>query len=97
VVTVNVELTEPPDAGVTDWGEREQVVFAGQPVTESATLSVKPFSEVTVTVELPVTVGLLLSPRLSVKDVGLAEMLKSAVAGPPQPLNLNEAIRVYQP
>lgn len=52
--TVNVELAEPPEDGVTDAGSKVQVAFAGQPVTESPTELLKPFSDVTVTVEVPV-------------------------------------------
>ena len=51
--TVNVELADPPAAGVTDEGVKVQLAFAGQPVTETPTEALKPFSEVTVTVELP--------------------------------------------
>ncbi len=90
VATVNVELVEPPEGGVTEAGLNVQVAFVGQPVTERPTELLKPFSEVTVTVELPDW------PGVSVSDVGLAEIEKSGVAGP-QPLNLNDPIRVYQP
>jgi len=87
VATLNVEVPDPP----RDDGLRVQVAVAGQPPTESATVSLKPFSAVTATVDVPV------SPGLTVSDVGLADMAKSAVAGAPQPLNLKDPMRVYQP
>ncbi len=90
VATVNVELAEPPEGGVTEARSKVQLAFAGQPVTDSATELLKPFSDVTVTVEVPVW------PAVSVRDVGLVEIEKSGVAGP-QPLNLNDPMRVYQP
>jgi hypothetical protein len=54
VATVNVEPAEPPEGGVTEAGSKVQLAFAGQPVTESPTKLLKPFSDVTVTVEVAV-------------------------------------------
>ena len=76
---------------MTDVGLKVQAVFAGQPVTENATGLVKPLIGVTEIVVLPTSVG------LSVNEVGLADIEKSAVAGAPQPLNLKDPMRVYQP
>lgn len=87
VITVNLELPEPP---ATEVGSRPQVMLAGQ-LKERSTVLLKPFNDVTVIVALPV------SPGLSVRDDGLAEIAKSAVAGAPQPLNVNDPTRVYQP
>jgi len=90
VAIVNVDGAEPFAAGVTDAGLRVQVVFAGQPVTVSATELLNPPTELTVIVEFPAL------PCVSVTDAGLADSEKSGI-GAPQPENLNDPIRVNQP
>ncbi len=50
-LTVNVDVAEPPDGGVTDVGESVQVESAGHPdETLSPTEELKPLNDVTVTV-----------------------------------------------
>jgi hypothetical protein len=47
---VNVDVAEPPEGGVTDASENEQVENKGHPETVRATEELKPFNELTVTV-----------------------------------------------
>jgi hypothetical protein len=68
-----VEVAVPFAAGVTDAGEREQttVAFTGAIAQESATAELKPFKDVTVTVDVP---GF---PDITVAVAGEALTLKS--------------------
>lgn len=90
VTTLSVDVAEPLDGGVTETGFKVHVAFAGQPVTVKPTAPLKPFADVTVTVELP------LWPCPSVSDAGLLDIEKSGAATDPQELNLNDPIAVLQ-
>lgn len=73
VATVNVEVTLPLAAGVTDPGAKEQVTvaFTGAIVQDNATARLKPFNDVTVTVEVAEF------PEMSVPDTGAVLTPKS--------------------
>lgn len=50
---VNMDVTEPPEGGVTEAKSKAAVVFAGRPENVKSTAALNPFRDVTVTVELP--------------------------------------------
>jgi hypothetical protein len=75
VVTVKVELAEPPDDRVVDVELNVQLAFVGQPATPKPTVPLKLFTDLTVTVEPPDAFC------ASVSEVGLAEMEKSGTGG----------------
>ena len=86
---VRVDVADPLGCGVTDVGFKAHVAPDGQPLTVNATARLNPDSELTVMVELA-------APTCAmVTDEGLAESEKSGVDDP-QPLNLNDPIRVLQ-
>ena len=73
-VIVNVDVMEPFGRGVTDTWLNVVVTPTGAPETERATGWLKPFVDVTVTVELPVL------PRIIISEEGEAEIAKSGTA-----------------
>lgn len=90
-VTLNTDVTDPPTDRASEDGVNVQVALAGHPVKPRATVSAKPFMEVTVMVELPAA-----PPCVTDSAVGFAEIVKSGVAVEPQPGNLKEPIAVLQ-
>jgi hypothetical protein len=74
VLMRRVTEVDPFAGGVAELG-RVQVVDAGHPDTVSVTVELNPLNEPTVTWELPEL------PRATVNEDGVAERLKSGVAG----------------
>ena len=89
-VSVSVEETLPPDAGVTGFGENAAVTPAGRPLALSVVAAWKPFKLEIVTVLAP------LDPCVTDKEDGESAMLKSGDAVPPHPGNLKLLMRVFQ-
>ena len=77
VLICNVEVAEPPLAGVTEAGEAEQVVSAGMPLQENTTAALNPPTAFTVRPTFP------LLPATTVTALGLRLKLKS----PPPPVS----------
>ena len=75
VVTVNVEVAEPPDSNVTLPGLRDALIPAGETVVDSEIVPVKPPWLASVRVDVPV------DSTGRVKDTGLAAIAKSASTG----------------
>lgn len=74
VAIVSVEVAEPFAGGVTELGEKEHEELAGLPEQLNDTAELKPFTEVTV------TVNVVEEPAVTVAEVGLAEIVKSGTA-----------------
>src|SRR5689334_15479966 len=88
---LNVETAEPFDVRVTASGVSVHVALLGQPLRVRLIVPDKPFSEVTVTVEVAAA-----PPWMAVIELGEAAIEKSGFGGLPQLGNLNEAIAVLQ-
>jgi hypothetical protein len=86
---VEIVIVDVPPL-VTEAGLNDAVVPAGRPVADSVTLSAEPETSDVVIVDVAEL------PCVAEIAVGLAEMEKSLVIGPPQPGNLNDAMRVDQ-
>lgn len=71
VARLSVAVAGVAAAGLMDDGETEQVDFAGAPAHVRVTAEVKPPTEPTVMVEVPV------APRATLNEVGAALMVKS--------------------
>lgn len=71
---VKIEVVSPSGGGVTEFSLRAVVTPVGAPETERSTAWLKPFTDVTVTVEL------VESPSAIVREGGVAAREKSAAA-----------------
>jgi len=72
--TVNVDVAEPPEGGVTEVGLRVVVTPVGAPEAERLTAALKPPTEATVIVDVPEP------PCTIVRVVGEADNEKSGAA-----------------
>jgi len=73
-VTVKVDVADPPEVRVTEVGLNVAVTPVGAPETDRLTVPVKPYSDVTVMVEVPE------EPGAMVREVGEADIEKSGAA-----------------
>jgi hypothetical protein len=89
--TVSVDVAEPPDGGVTRVGDKVQFEPVGQPERVKFTVELKPFSEVTVKVELPELRCWI------VRELGDADKEKSGAVDPTATLRALEALILPQP
>ena len=89
--TVSVDVAEPPDGGVTRVDDKVHLEPVGQPERVKFTVELKPFSEVTVKVELPELRGWI------VRELGDADKEKSGGVDPAATFRALEALILPQP
>jgi hypothetical protein len=89
--TVSIDVAEPPDGGVTGVDDKVQFEPVGQPERVKFIVELKPFSDVTVKVELPEL------PCWIVRELGDADKEKSGAVDPTATFRALEALILPQP